>query len=308
MNDKEELLSVLDEQRLRSLAETWGHEVEDRRLRAPGLAKALARKRSLTVGTILAAMNRGELAEACRRVGLSATGTTSMRHALEEGLARAGWKALRRETAASSPMEMVSLAADLLEVIDGDTLRVSLEGEEILVRIRGIDTPETSESDKAEEDLDRTKMARGDMRALGGEATERVRELVRNRKVFLQCQRTPLGPKTYLHHRQYRLLAFVMLDASDGPDLGKLLLAGGHALVWPRNLKTRRYLHPKSDEYIFECNKALRSKPGLWRKGLWSLCPQHQHRARPGWTLDDCRASCLPASGPKEPERDEAEA
>lgn len=297
MNNREFLLSVLDEARLRALAETWGHVIRDRRLRAPGIAKELARTRSLAIGTILEAMNDAELAEACRRVGISATGTTARRRALEEGLARAGWKLLRREGAAESPRQLVALQAELLDIIDGDTIRVRLEGNESLVRIRGIDTPETSESDKAEEDLDRTKMNRADMVALGVAATNRVRQLLRGRKVFLHCEPTPMGPKPYLHHRQYRLLAFVSLDAPDGPDLGKLLLTEGYALVWPRNVKTRRYLHVKSDEYTALCHEALKAKPGLWSQGLWNLCPQYEHRSRSEWTLDDCRASCLAPVG-----------
>lgn len=294
MTNKEFLLSVLDVQRLRSLAGTWGYVIEDGRLGATGIAKRLARKRTILVGTILGAMLETELAEACRRVGLSATGTTAMRRMLGEGLARAEWKALRREAAAAAPpQQLVPRHAGLLDVIDGDTLRVCLDGHETFVRIRGIDTPETTESDKAEEDLDRTQMDRADMVALGEQATGRVRELVRGRVLFLHCEPTPMGPKPYLHHRQHRLLAFVTLDAPDGPDLGKLLLAEGYALVWPRNVKTRRYLHAKSEDYISVCNGALNAKPGLWNQGLWKLCPQYKRRAHPAWTLEDCRAACL---------------
>lgn len=299
MNDKEFLLNALDEQRLRALAQTWGYPVQDRRLRAPGIAKDLARKRSLTVRRILDEMSPTELTDACRRVGLSAQATSAMRQALHDGLERAGWKALRRDAAATSLPGLVSLEAELLDVIDGDTLRVCFEGNETLVRIRGIDTPETSESDKAEEDLDRARMGSADMRTLGEKATERVRYLVRGRRMFLHCQPTPLGPMRYLHHRQYRLLAFVTLDVPDGPDLGRLLLTAGYALVWPRNVKTRRYLHPKSDEYVTACNAALRSKPGLWKDGLWKLCPQYEHQKRLEWTLEDCHASCSKPAGPE---------
>jgi len=297
MNNKEFLLSVLHEDRLRSLATTWRHAIQDRRLRAPGIAKELGRKRSLSIATILEAMNEAELAEACRRTGLAVTGTTAMRRALDEGLARAEWRALRKEAAAGVERQLVPLEADLLDVIDGDTLRVRLEGQETLVRIRGIDTPETFESDKAEEDLDRTKMNRADMVTLGEEATDRVRQLVGGHRIFLLCEPTPMGPKPYLHHRQYRLLAFVALDAANGPDLGKLLLEEGYALVWPRNVKTRRYLHMKSDEYIAVCHGALKTKPGLWNQGLSKLCPRNEQPKRPEWTLDDCRASCLAPVG-----------
>lgn len=293
MSNKELLLSVLLEGRLRSLATTWGHAIQDRRLRAPGIAKELARKRSLDVTTILEAMNEAELAEACRRVGLAVTGTAAMRRALNEGLERAGWRVLRKEATAGATRELVALEADLLDVIDGDTLRVRLEGQETLVRIRGIDTPETFESDKAEEDLDRTKMNREEMVALGEEATVRVRQLLRGRRIFLHCESTPMGPKPYLHHRQYRLLAFVTLDGTDGQDLGRLLLEDGYALVWPRNVKTRRYLHVKSDDYIRVCHEALEARPGLWNQGLSKLCPRYEHPGRAEWTIEDCRAACL---------------
>lgn len=293
MNDKEFLLVLVPVNRLRALAEGWGHPVSDGRLGAPGIAKALARKRSLTLSKILAEMTSPELAEACKRVGLSANGSSAMRALLEEKLAVGGWRALRREAASSSEPVLVVRPAELRKVIDGDTLLVLLEGEETYVRVRGIDTPETGESDKAEADLDRSGMAPAKMKRLGKAATERTRALVSGRKLFLTCQLTPMGPKRYLHHRQHRLLAFVALDSPDGPDLGHLLLAEGYALVWPRNVKTRRYLHVRSEEYTATCHAALRSQPGLWKTGLDELCPRRDHPARRVWTLDDCRASCL---------------
>ena len=294
MNDKEFLLCLLDTERLRSLAEGWGFPIRDQRLRAPGIAKELARKRSLTVQQIVDAMAASELAAACTRVGLAPTGgAATMRTRLLDGLSRSGWKALRREAVTAQLKELVALPAELLDVIDGDTLRVRVEGEVTLVRIRGIDTPETTHSDKAEEDLDRASMDHPEMVALGLRATERLKEIIRGRTIYLHCQPTPLGPKRYLHHHQYRLLAFVSLDEPGGPDVGDILLREGYALVWPRNVKTRRYLHVRSEAYVTVCNHALRTRPGLWKSGLAKLCPRHEEPGRGGWTLQDCRDRCL---------------
>lgn len=288
---KQFLLEGLTVDRLQELAGEWGHTIHDRRLKAPGIAKALARKRSLTPDIIAAVMTRDELADACRRVALAVDGdATALRRQLLEGLARATVRQLRREGAAHE-VDLVTVPARLVEVIDGDTLRVVFEGDETLLRLRGVDAPESRESDKAEEDLDRAQMQSAEMYALGERSTARVKELLAGQSIVLEVQPTPAGPKKYLHHHQYRLLAYVRIGSETGPELGEQLLREGFALVWPRNVKTRRYLHRESERFVEVCNGALQGRPGLWGEGMERLCPAVEGGA-PGWTLDDCRTAC----------------
>ena len=176
-------------------------------------------------------------------------------------------------------------------MIDGDTIRVRWKDGETFVRIRGIDAPESGGSDKSEADLDRTSMSAPELWALGGDAAQWLRTLLRGRSLYLHVQPTPVGPKPYLHHRQYRLLAYVSLDAADGPDVGEAMIRAGYALVWPRNVPTRRYLHPRSGAYVATCNASLGAEPGLWPRGLRRLCPRHDDAGRP-WSLDDCNDHC----------------
>ena len=292
MSNKQFLLEQIGFERLKELASNWGYSVHDARLRAPGLAKLLARKRSVSIEGILEAMTAGVLERVAERLCLQKDGSAGeLRGRLGAALASSTWKQLRR-LSTGQPEAFEVLPAKLLEVVDGDTIRVALKGRETLVRLRGIDAPERSESDKAERELDRSGMELSAMVELGDRAASRLRELLQGRRIYLHCQLTPGGPKSYLHHNGYRLLAFVSIDHPDGPDIGEALLREGYALVWPRSLRTRRYLHPKSESYVKSCNQALQSKPGLWKSGMHNLCPPFKEPNLP-WSLDHCKDHCF---------------
>lgn len=95
-------------------------------------------------------------------------------------------------TAVPEPIPTPALTeARVLEVVDGDTIRVSIAGQVYSLRYIGIDAPETSHPDVGEE--------RG-----GGDALEANRELVQGQTVYLEYDVTPTD--------QYgRLLAYVYL-------------------------------------------------------------------------------------------------
>lgn len=287
--EKQFFLELMSFENIMVFAARVGHRVTDGRLRVPGIADDLSRKRSLGMDVILSALESGELEKACARLGLvSADEAAKTRAALLDALAGATVRQLIR-AAAAQHHDLVAIPAKLLEVVDGDTIRVLMEGTEHWVRIRGIDTPETRVSDKAERDMDHLHGSA--MWRIGERATKRLEQLLSGRSLYLECQPTPSGTDKYLYHNRHRLLCFVRLDSPDGPDVGEVLLREGHALVWPRNLKTRRYLHPRSESYVATCHDALRQRPGLWEHGLEKLCPCVQ-AARPAWTLEDCKTSC----------------
>lgn len=288
-NNKEFLLGLLTEDRLRQLCVGWGIEITDQRLRAPGIAKRLGRKRSLDLGAIVGAMTDTECQLAATRMGVEAD--ADVRPMLCRTLAERSWRAVLRENRTYDvPLE--TLTATVSEVIDGDTLRVLLDSESKLVRIRGIDAPESGPSDKAEEDLDRARVKAEELYALGTRSAEWLRRcLPAGTRVRLQCQPTPQGAHRFLHHRGHRLLAYVSPDGPDAADIGEQLLEHGLALVWPRGLKTRRYSHPLTERYVTACHRALERRPGLWQEGLAQLCPRSA-QPEAEWEKADCEATC----------------
>lgn len=285
------LLEHFSLERIKAFAAALGDPVTDRRLGVAGIAKDLARKRNLTLATILEDMAVAELRTACGDLAMPADGTVKvltqrLAKALEEHGAHAIQKAANR--AASTRLDV--LPARLVRVIDGDTIVVGLEGADVYVRFRGVDAPETSQSDKAEKELDHTSMPRAEMVALGLKTTKWLEKRLAGRKLFLHVQPTPAGPKKHLHHNQHRLLAYLTIDKPDGEDVGSAMLREGYGLVWPRNVVTRRYLHPRSLAYVEACHGSLKSSPGLWREGLEALCPSARDRA---WSLEDCKTTCF---------------
>ena len=212
--------------------------------------------------------------------------TQRLAKTLEQQEAHAIQKAVNR--AASARLDV--LTARLEKVIDGDTIVVELEGANVFVRFRGVDAPETSQSDKAERELDHTSMPRAEMVALGVKSANWLEKRLAGRSLFLHAQPTPAGPKKHLHHNQHRLLAYITVDEPDGEDVGGEMLREGYGLVWPRNVVTRRYLHPKSLAYVEACHASLTSRPGLWREGLQALCPAVRDRA---WSIEDCKTTCF---------------
>lgn len=294
MADRRFFLEMMTFEQLRDFAGQLGVAVTDSRWRAPRIAEELARRRSLQVTTILAAFDATQLETACGRLGLTPTGDAD---ALREQVLRALGATPRRDlvrAVARKKHDLVALPATLIRVVDGDTILVQWEGAETFVRIRGVDAPECRESDKSEADLDRSALARTALWSLGEAATRWLEEHLRGRALFLHCQPTPAGPRSFLHHHQYRLLAYVTLDAADGPDVGEAMLRAGYALVWPRNVPTRRYLHPRSEVYVSACHAALVTEPALWKKGMALLCPRSAAPER-SWTLDDCKDGCYRA-------------
>jgi len=66
----------------------------------------------------------------------------------------------------------------VLQVEDGDTLLLEIEGESVRVQLLGIDAPEDSENPKFKLDLKNTEMDAGLLRQLGIEATSHLESLV----------------------------------------------------------------------------------------------------------------------------------
>jgi len=145
------------------------------------------------------------------------------------------------ESAASAACEI----AQVLDVVDGDTLDVLIGGRQERVRLIGVDTPET-------------KHPRKPVECYGPEASQFTKETLEGRKVWL----------TYKPSERYdkygRLLAYVWLNLDGDPELelfNEELVRGGYARVYP--FFHFRYL----DE--FRSLEAWARKQGV---GLWGEC------------------------------------
>lgn len=113
------------------------------------------------------------------------------------------------------------MTARVVRVIDGDTLIISLEGRREKVRLAGIDTPESAAPCEAERRLARAARARL-------EALTAASPVVTLR---------PTLPRVWRRDAYGRLLARVRATSPahpglSGPDLGAVMVTGGHARHW----------------------------------------------------------------------------
>ncbi|WP_033541614.1 thermonuclease family protein [Planococcus sp. CAU13] len=128
--------------------------------------------------------------------------------------------------------------AEVLSVIDGDTVRILYEGEETTVRYLLIDTPETNHPRFGEQPL-------------GKEATEENRRLIESGDVTIEFD---VGDRLDDYGR---LLVYLYVD---GESVQEQLLQSGHArlaYVFPPNT---RYL----DEFEAAEQQAKEQSLGIW--------------------------------------------
>ncbi|GKV56689.1 hypothetical protein NCCP2222_26360 [Sporosarcina sp. NCCP-2222] len=128
----------------------------------------------------------------------------------------------------------------LVKTVDGDTIKVRYNGEEINIRYLLIDTPETNHP-------------RLGKQPFGEEAKERNRQLVNSGKLTIEFD---IGER---YDKYDRLLAYVYVD---GKSVQKTLLAEGLARV--------AYVYPPNTRHLtpYEDAQAAAKKKGL---GIWSV-------------------------------------
>ena len=144
----------------------------------------------------------------------------------------------------------------VVRVYDGDTFKCRLDnGEEVKVRLIGIDTPESRRNRKAYRDAERSGKSVEEIVRLGKKATEFTRSLMPPGTVVY------LETDVQLHDKYGRLLAYVYLP--DGRMLNEVLVAEGYATVYtfPPNVKY-------AERFVELQRKAMRERRGLWREGL----------------------------------------
>jgi len=140
----------------------------------------------------------------------------------------------------------------LVRVVDGDTFHCRLSsGEEVKVRLIGVDTPESSDNPKARRDAERSGQSLEEIIKMGKASAEFTKRLL------------PKGETVYLEFdvqktdRHGRLLAYVWLR--DGRMLNEVLLREGYAMVYtiPPNVKYQ--------ERFLQAQREAREK----RRGFW---------------------------------------
>lgn len=128
----------------------------------------------------------------------------------------------------------------VVDVVDGDTIKVLLDGERVTIRVIGIDTPETRDPRKP-------------VQCFGREATARAEALLGGREVWLS-----FDPTQDRIDRYDRLLAYVWLP--DGDLFEWVMVADGYAHEYTYDLPYR---------YQAELQQAERAARAAER-GLWS--------------------------------------
>ena len=173
------------------------------------------------------------------------------------GLGRGG----AESTGLDGPLQVV-------RVKDGDTLVLDMEGRDEDVRLIGIDTPETFDSDKLRRDDADSPLRADEIQALGAEASRFAKELLEGEAVYLEPGLEP-------RDRYGRLLAYLYLSDPEGEwTFGdetfvqvnlELVRAGwADALTVPPNDAYQNDLENAADA-------ARRAGAGMWGEGWVSL-------------------------------------
>lgn len=141
---------------------------------------------------------------------------------------------------------------EVLEVVDGDTIKIDYEGTKEGVRLIGIDTPETSHPNKETE-------------CFGKEATEKIKELVKGKHVKIEFDETQGDRDKY-----GRLLLYIWQGEI---FVNEVMVREGFAHEYTYNLPYK-YM-----DQFKEAEKEAREN----RKGLWGdacACQEGEEIAR----------------------------
>jgi micrococcal nuclease len=134
---------------------------------------------------------------------------------------------------------------DVVKVVDGDTIDVSLDGKIERIRLIGINTPETVDPRKPVE-------------CFGKEASDKAKALLSGKKVYLEAD-----PISGERDKYDRLLRFVFLE--DGTSFNLLMIKMGYAYEYTYDVPYKYQAEFKQAQKEAEANKA-----GLWGD---SVCP-----------------------------------
>lgn len=138
--------------------------------------------------------------------------------------------------------------AFVTRVVDGDTIKVFLNGKNETVRLIGIDTPETVDP-------------RRPVQCFGKEASNKTKSVLDKKNIFLEAD-----PSQGNRDKYHRLLRYVFL--SDGTNFNKLLIEEGFAHEYTYFLPYKYQAEFKLAE-----KQARENKKGLWADNACSNNP-----------------------------------
>ena len=140
-----------------------------------------------------------------------------------------------------------------IQVEDGDTLILQIDGETQRIQLIGIDAPEDVENPKLKVDIARTKLTSEKLLALGEVATQQLRFLINNNAPFI------------LHYNPDKRDRYGRLPGdivnSTGQSMSVLMINNGYAIVTIRS----------TDTDLIQRLKPLQQKAMDEGKGLWGL-------------------------------------
>ena len=138
---------------------------------------------------------------------------------------------------------------NVVKVIDGDTLVISLNGKNETLRLMGMDTPETVDPRKP-------------VQCFGIEASNKAKEILTGQRVKLEADPTQ-GERDKYH----RLLRYIFLE--DGTNYQDYMIRQGYAHEYTYKLPFKYQTQFKQAEAEARLNKR-----GLWADGVCGSEPQ----------------------------------
>ena len=129
-------------------------------------------------------------------------------------------------------------------VVDGDTIKISMEGKEETVRLLGVDTPELVDPRKP-------------VQCFAKEASEETKKMLTGKSVSLE-----IDPTQGERDKYGRLLAYVLLP--DGTNMSDYLIRNGFAHEYTYENNPHRY----QVQFLQAQKEAREKKRGLWATGV----------------------------------------
>ncbi len=129
------------------------------------------------------------------------------------------------------------------KVVDGDTIKVDIEGKVETLRLIGLDTPEIVDPRKP-------------VQCYGYEASKKAKEILTEQKIVLEADETQGDRDKY-----GRLLRYVFLE--NGENFNKMMISEGYGHQYTYN-KPYKYL----EEFKLAEQTARDKKKGLWGDGV----------------------------------------
>lgn len=141
--------------------------------------------------------------------------------------------------------------ATITEVVDGDTVKVSIQGKGETVRLLGVDAPETHvENEPGEyENIPSSEEAKRCLKDYGSRASNFVK------KYEGKNATVTVDPVSDRRGSYGRLLAYVEVD---NRSIGRQLLEKGYARVYDSRFS-------RAEEYYSIENGAMEDRKGLWK-------------------------------------------